>query len=133
MRLGWMASRVYIVGLAVLTFTLMLNIEGFLHFVMSVWEWDASSYHKDNFAPLGITPYTHLVAPCDLVMPSLAFMTVVLSFIGGLLNSIYTASTSWGGMDTAGRLKASLDILATPVITTLFWYLVDWEIRSYKY
>jgi hypothetical protein len=133
MRLGWLASRVYITSLAIITFSVMLNIESCMSVVMQVYEWNVSPHHAQNFLPLGITPSTHLVAPCDALMPTLAWMTVFLSILGGTIHSMYLALASWAELETIAKLRSLIDVLLTPSVTTLFWWLIDLEINAYRF
>jgi len=134
MRIDWFASRIYIVGLAIYTAVFILNIESLMHLFMSLVLWPfGPTPHWANFEPIGIDPYNTLLAPCDTIIFGLQLTTLCVAVIGGLFHSIYLAGASWSSLDCSARCQTMLDILITPGLIVLFWYLILLEINAYVY
>ena len=135
MRFSWLVSRIYIILLAILTSVMVINVEAFMHVDMQLLAWGADPVHYENWilSGRGITPWKALLAPCQLLMPTLASVTLVFSCIFAFLHSLHLMASSWGSLSQGGRCRSALEVLLSPVAVGVFWYIINLETDSYQY
>ena len=77
-----------------------------------------------SLAAQGITKDNSIIAPCNTILNSLNFVTLVISSVGALGHTLYLTISAWPSSTNPGRLAMLADVIITPLVGAVAWYIL---------